>query len=1016
MSQLKQQNQILPRRLVTEGGLDHHPLTIKQKLDTATPNIRSTPSRLVGDRNHNPPITQEINCENSYTKSKIYIAALNVLTLKNDESLTELVYALKQIKWDIVGLSEVRRMGERIISHPDFLLYHIGTTPGQYGVGFIIKKYLTNYVESFIGVSERIALMNLKLPGYKDPWTIIQVYSPTEQSDTVSIESFYLDLNKTIQDYAYKNLVVIGDFNGQIGERQPEEDTVLGPFVYGKKARSRNGERLVNFAQENGLRILNTVFKKKESKMWTWSSPDGKTKNQIDFIMSNKSRYFSNMKVISNFNFNTNHRIIRAELTTTPPKNSRPRNNMMNTKPTKYQISQIANSVMTKLIDYKKETTNMEVQEKYDWLEGAIKAAIQQGTNNKDLSNKWMTTKTINLLKQRANLIKEKNSNDNRKQIAKLSKEIKESIRKDRTQKRMETIERHILQTGGIKKAHKELSNKKDWIVQMKDSNSLKENRRQGILGIARSYYKKLYENNIEEKEIELLEFSSVPSIIQDEIEFAIETQRDNKAPGPDRISNEVLKQAKQTITPILKEIFNDIINTETIPQQWTKSNIILLYKKGDQYDIGNYRPISLMSNLYKIFAKILLKRMEGKLDEQQPIEQAGFRRNYSVLDHIHAVRQIIEKYTEYQLIYYLAFVDYTKAFDSLIHANIWEALREQGIEQKYIRLIRNVYKNSSACIQLEKKGDSFKIQKGVRQGDPLSPKLFSSVLEMIFRSLDWENLGLNIDGRTLTHLRFADDIVLFAKTPGDLNRMLNELASESEKVGLKLNPEKTKVMTNGTKSSINVGKSEITYVEEYIYLGQLISPKDNINKEIKRRIANSWKRYWDLREIMKDKNLHIGTKGKLFNVCILPILMYGSQTWALTKNITNRIAICQRAMERSMIGVKRKDKIRNTNIRKNTKTQDVTLKIKRLKWKWAGHMVRGKEKWSKITTHWYPREGKRKRGRQQKRWDDDIRQVAGITWSRVARERSEWSRLEEAFANWQTDLQRVNKHQIHQF
>ncbi|GBP07186.1 hypothetical protein EVAR_92088_1 [Eumeta japonica] len=89
------------------------------------------PSRLVlvGDEDHNPPTTQENNCENSHRRAKIYVAALNVLTLKNDENLTELTHALKQIKWDIVGLSEVRRRGERIISHPDFLLYHIGTTP-----------------------------------------------------------------------------------------------------------------------------------------------------------------------------------------------------------------------------------------------------------------------------------------------------------------------------------------------------------------------------------------------------------------------------------------------------------------------------------------------------------------------------------------------------------------------------------------------------------------------------------------------------------------------------------------------------------------------------------------------------------------------------------------------------------------------------------------------------------------------------------------------------------------------
>lgn len=124
----------------------------------------------------------------------------------------------------------------------------------------------------------------------------------------------------------------------------------------------------------------------------------------------------------------------------------------------------------------------------------------------------------------------------------------------------------------------------------------------------------------------------------------------------------------------------------------------------------------------------------------------------------------------------------------------------------------------------------------------------------MILRCLEWNNLGLNIDGRTLTHLRFADDIVLFAKTPEDLNRMLNELASESAKVGLKLNLEKTKVMTNGNKSNIGVGESQISYAEEYMYLGQLISPKDNINKEIERRITNSWKRYWGLREVNEEK------------------------------------------------------------------------------------------------------------------------------------------------------------------
>ena len=86
--------------------------------------------------------------------------------------------------------------------------------------------------------------------------------------------------------------------------------------------------------------------------------------------------------------------------------------------------------------------------------------------------------------------------------------------------------------------------------------------------------------------------------------------------------------------------------------------------------------------------------------------------------------------------------------------------------------------------------------------------------------------------------------------------------------------------------------------------------------------------------------------------------------------------------------------------IRNKTKVPDVTHKIKRLKWQWAGHIIRGQDKWSKFVTEWYPREGKRRRGRPLKRWDDDIRQVAGVTWNRVAQERHEWKRLEEAFAD----------------
>lgn len=157
----------------------------------------------------------------------------------------------------------------------------------------------------------------------------------------------------------------------------------------------------------------------------------------------------------------------------------------------------------------------------------------------------------------------------------------------------------------------------------------------------------------------------------------------------------------------------------------------------------------------------------------------------------------------------------------------------------------------------------------------------------------------------------------------------------------------------------------------------------------------------------MKDKKLHIATKGKLFNICILPILMYGCQSWPLSLTSIKKLSICQTAMERSMLGTKRSDKIKSVVIRRKTKVFDITQKVRRLKWKWAGHTIRGKDKWCKTILEWYPREGHRKRGRPLKRWADDISQIAGKSWFKVARDRHEWRRLEEAFAEGQPDLQR---------
>lgn len=497
-----------------------------------------------------------------------------------------------------------------------------------------------------------------------------------------------------------------------------------------------------------------------------------------------------------------------------------------------------------------------------------------------------------------------------------------------------------------------------------------------------------------------------IPEILKEETIKAISTQKNDKAPGSDLVTNELLKMTLPVIAQKFTEIFNEIIETEKIPEDWTKSTIILLHKKGDKGDIANYRPISLMSNVYKVFSKIILSRIAITLEENQPKEQAGFRRSFSTIDHIHTLRQILQKYKEYNKIYYLGFVDFNKAFDTLEHGYIWDALKTQGVQLKYVRILQNVYTKSTGQVKLETLGDEFPIKRGVRQGDPISPTLFAAVLEMIFRNLDWRNNGININGENLSHLRFADDLIIFSNNSKSLETMLQQLANESYKAGLTMNLNKTKIISNSSQTEpIKVNNEQIEYVHEYIYLGQLISTEDCMTKEIERRITNTWKRYWSLSEVMKNNEMPIKEKRKVYNMCILPCLLYGCQTWAMTEQLANKIKVCQNSIERSTIGVKRKDREKLKDIKSKTKFKNAYTTYKQLKWRWTGHMAREKkEKWTRLITEWYPIDGKRNRGRQTKRWEDDFRKIAGPTWIRTAKNRTEWRSLEEAFVGRQVE------------
>ncbi|KAL0839057.1 hypothetical protein ABMA28_017043 [Loxostege sticticalis] len=242
---------------------------------------------------------------------------------------------------------------------------------------------------------------------------------------------------------------------------------------------------------------------------------------------------------------------------------------------------------------------------------------------------------------------------------------------------------------------------------------------------------------------------------------------------------------------------------------------------------------------------------------------------------------------------------------------------------------------------------------------------------------------GIDIGTKKLTNLRFADDIVLFANTSTELATMLEQLSEASLEVGLMMNRSKNKVMTNAAEHDIVVNGQRMEYVDEYIYLGQIVSFENRQDKEIGRRIENAWKSFWSMKAYMKG-DLPISLKRKLVDTCILPVLT---------------------AMERSVLGIKRMDKVRNTTIRSRTGIADVGEKAARLKWEWAGHVCRmHPDRWAQIVTRWIPADGYRRRGRPRKRWCDDLVSFAK-DWESLAMHRDRWKSLGETFAQQWDDI-----------
>lgn len=438
------------------------------------------------------------------------------------------------------------------------------------------------------------------------------------------------------------------------------------------------------------------------------------------------------------------------------------------------------------------------------------------------------------------------------------------------------------------------------------------------------------------------------------------------------------------------------------MPQEWRKSLIITIPKKGDLEERNNYRGISLLNTAYKILTKVILTHLRKYTENIIGQYQCGFRKNKSTTDALHIITQILEKSYEFNIHIHILFIDFRRAFDSVNREKLIQEMQEMKIPTKIIRLTKMTLECNTAVVRTsEGDTDEISCNSGVKQGDALSAELFNIAVESLYRKMNCKGT-ININETQM--IAYADDVALISRTKFGLINTFKQLRELAADIGLEVNSQKTKYMRTpkqpcSNTTHINMGDFVFEEVASFNYRGVLINNRLDREENIKKRIQEGYKAYYSNSKTLKNKKLSNTTKIRIYRTLIRPVVTYAAEVMALSKNNEEQLKIFERKVMRKILGPKKiGEELRsrwNQEILEDLEGEDIVKFIKSQRMRWYGHVFRSEDKnIIKSLTKWKPTYSRRK-GRPKNTWREDVekdlRTIGISNWQQKINNRAEW-------------------------